>query len=166
MKRAFLTTVIVSALLVSCNDTKHKHENTETEGGLEVVEQHESNEIASENHSTNNLWVNEINLDNGNKWQANPETTVGVNNMLKLLKSGDLKTVADYHNLASQLNEEKNFVIKECTMKGASHDNLHIFLLPLIEKIDALGKVSTTTEGSEITASIEENLNGYYNYFK
>ena len=100
------------------------------------------------------------------KWQANPETTVGVNNMLKLLKSGDLKTVADYHNLASQLNEEKNFVIKECTMKGASHDNLHIFLLPLIEKIDALGKVSTTTEGSEITASIEENLNGYYNYFK
>lgn len=166
MKKIILTTAIISALLIGCNETKTKEESTDIVETTEGVHEHEMEAMAAEMHSMNNAWVNEIKLDNGNKWQANMETTDGVNKMLSMIKSSDLKTVEDYHSLATKLNEVKNFVVKECTMKGPSHDNLHVFLHPLIEKIEALGKVSTTDEGADVTASIKENLDGYYNYFQ
>ncbi len=166
MKKVILTTAIISALLISCNETKQKEESTETVQTTEGVNEHEMEEMATEMHSMNNAWVNEIKLDNGSKWQANLETTEGVDKMLGLVKTSEPKTVEDYHTLASKLNEDKNVLVKKCTMEGPSHDNLHVFLLPLIEKIEALGKVSTTEEGSEVTASIKENLDGYYTYFQ
>ncbi len=166
MNKTILATAIISALLISCNETKHKTENTDIVETTEGVHEHEMEEMSVEMHSLNNAWVNEIKLDNGSKWTANLETTEGVDKMLHLVKSSDPKTVEDYHTLASKLNEEKNVVVKKCTMEGPSHDNLHIFLHPLIEKIEALGKVSTTDEGSEVTASIKENLEEYYNYFQ
>lgn len=166
MKKTILTTAIISALLISCNETKHKHESNEIVETAEGVHQHEMEEMSVEMNSLNNAWVNEIKLNNGSKWQANKETTEGVDKMLNLVKSSDPKTVEDYQALASKLNEDKNFVVKKCTMEGPSHDNLHVFLHPLIEKIEALGKVSTTDEGAETVASIKENLEGYYNYFQ
>lgn len=166
MKKIILTTAIISALLIGCNETKPKSENTDIVETTEGTHEHEMEEIAAETHTMNNAWVNEIKLDNGSKWEANVETTEGVDKMLKIVKTNETKTVEDYHNLASKLNEVKNFVVKECTMKGPSHDNLHVFLHPLIEKIEALGKTSTTREGAEITASIKENLDGYYTYFQ
>lgn len=166
MKKTILSLAIISALLIGCNETKTKEVNTDIVETAEGIHEHEMNDIASENQTINNSWVDEIELDNGNKWEANLETNEGVKKMLNILKSTETKTIEDYHKLASKLNDVKNFVVKECTMKGPSHDNLHVFLHPLIEKIEALGKASTTTEGSEITASIKENLEGYYNYFK
>ncbi len=166
MNKTILITAIVSALLIGCNETKHKEVNTETVETTEGIHEHEMEEMAAETHTMNNAWVNEIRLDNGSKWEANLETTEGVDKMLKLVKSSDPKTVEDYHSLASKLNDDKNVVVKKCTMEGPSHDNLHVFLHPLIEKIEALGKVSTTDEGTEVTASIKENLEGYYNYFQ
>jgi hypothetical protein len=166
MKKTILTTAIISALLIGCNETKNKEENTDTVETTEGIHEHEMEEMAAETHSMNNAWVNEIKLDNGSKWEANLETTEGVDKMLSLVKSSDTKTVEDFHALASKLNEDKNVVVKKCTMEGPSHDNLHVFLHPLIEKIEALGKVSTTEEGAEVTASIKENLEGYYEYFK
>ena len=158
MKKTILTIAIISAFFISCNETKEKNENKET---VEVHEHHGEEMVA-----INNDWVNEIKLDNGNKWDANLDTTQGVDKMLDIIKTSELKTVEQYHTLATNLNEEKNFVVKKCTMEGPSHDNLHVFLHPLIEKIEALGKVSTPEEGSEITKSIKENLKGYYDYFK
>src|SRR5690606_15627122 len=166
MKKTILSLAILSALLVSCNETKHKHKNTDTVETTEGVHEHELEEMAAETLTMHNSWVNEIKLNNGNKWEANLETTEGVDKMLNLVKSSDPKTVEDYHALASKLNEEKNYVVKKCTMEGPSHDNLHVFLHPLIEKIEALGKVSSTDEGAEVTANIQENLEGYYDYFQ
>ncbi len=160
MKKVIFTVAILSAFMISCNDNQKA--NTET--SLETEIHHD----AHEHHAMalNNDWVKDIKLDNGTKWDANLETTKGVENMLKSISASSPQSVEDYHALAGELNEEKNFVVKECTMEGASHDNLHVFLHPLIEKIDALGKVDTVEEGIEITTSIKENLGAYYDYFK
>lgn len=166
MKRIILTIAIISALLISCDETKHKQENGDIVEITEGVHEHEMKEMTEETHSLNNVWINDIKLDNGSKWDANLETTEGVNKMLASVKASDSKTVEDYHTLASKLNDDKNVVVKKCTMEGPSHDNLHVFLHPLIEKIEALGKVATVEEGSQVTASIKENLEGYYNYFQ
>ncbi|AFL79674.1 hypothetical protein Aeqsu_0146 [Aequorivita sublithincola DSM 14238] len=165
MRKAILYTALISAITIGCNDA-NKQEQSETVEATEVIQENNSEEIHTEDHSLNNDWVNEIALDNGAKWEANLETNEGVLKMLEDIKSSEPQSIEDYHGLATQLNEEKNTVVKQCTMKGPSHDNLHVFLHPLIEKIGALGKVSTTTEGAEITKSIKENLDAYSNYFK
>ena len=51
-------------------------------------------------------------------------------------------------------------------MKGASHDNLHVWLYPLIQKIGALSDTNNLVEASKIKQSIEENINAYGTYFQ
>lgn len=166
MKKTILATALISALMISCNETKEHSKKSETLEVTKEMQHQDSEKMASETHVLDNSWIADIQLDNGNKWAANLETTEGITKMLQQIESSNPRTIEDYQNLASQLNTEKNFVIKECTMKGPSHDNLHIFLHPLIEKIEALKNVSTTTEGTEITQSIKENLTNYGNYFQ
>ena len=110
--------------------------------------------------------MQDIQLNDGSKWEANPETNEGVANMKSVIRASNPKELKDYHMVANVLNDEKNFVVKECTMKGPSHDNLHVWLHPLIEKIDALKEVKTLEEAQGIYKSIEENVNAYDYYFE
>ena len=113
----------------------------------------------------NNDWVGEIALNNGIKWEANLETTFGVDAMGKLISETKTDSIEDYRNLGNALNEIKNDIVQECTMTGASHDNLHVFLHPLIQKIELLQKTPTTDEGATIKESINGHLKSYYTYF-
>lgn len=147
--------------LVSCKDDKNQDlPRTTIEQAIEVPK-------ALENSSKvyANAWTSEIQMNNGKKWLSNAETNEGVLKMQKSLKE-QTSTLADYHKLATQLNEDKNFVIKNCTMKGSSHDNLHIWLLPLVDKINALSEAQTVEVASRLKQSIEENIKAYYTYFE
>jgi hypothetical protein len=152
--------------LVSCKDSK----NQETDQKKDTFE--ESTEITKEHHEHEtsgiytNAWTSEINLNNGSKWQANAETNEGVKKMEDVLKTFKTTTIDDYHELANQLNSSKNFVIKNCTMKGDSHDNLHVWLLPLMDKIEALSEVKAIDEAAKLKQSIYENVNAYNTYFQ
>jgi hypothetical protein len=160
--KVLLLIAIFSITIVSCNESKKKDQAPESS-----VKQSETikEEMVQKDIMLNNDWIHDISLDKETKWKANIETTQGINAMLNLIEEYNLLTIEDYHQLANKLNNEKNIIIKECSMKGPSHDNLHIFLLPLIEKIDYLLTTTSIEEGSKITASIKDNLNFYQNYF-
>ncbi len=166
MKNTILGMAIMAFSLSSCNNNNKEESAAEqnTEEPVEVVTD-EIQEAEHVNSALSNNWMNDIQMDNGAKWSANIETTEGVNDMLKLISETKTETVEDYLGLANKLNERKNTLVKECTMTGPSHDNLHVFLHPLIEKTDALLVTKTTEEGSEILKSITNNLNAYNSYF-
>jgi len=161
MKKLLLLSSIFFSLFFGCTETKKEEHKIEVDN---TEHKHEKEKLPLENIANNN-WINDIKLDSGNKWAANIETTNGVNAMLNKINESSLNSVDDYLALANKLNVEKNTLVKECTMTGSSHDNLHIFLHPLIEKINHLSNTTSTNEGSEITKSITENLNAYFNYF-
>ena len=168
MKNIFLSIALVAFIFTGCKNntketpaTKHdSHENTEAATNTH----HDDHQLSDGGLS--NAWTNDIKINDGEKWEANPETNEGVQKMKQRLNTATLNTLEDYHKLATQLNEDKNYVIKNCTMQGASHDNLHIWLLPLIAKIEALTETTSVEEASTITQNIEANVNGYSNYFK
>jgi uncharacterized membrane protein YvbJ len=163
MKKIIIITVLLSIVLISCGETKKEGKIIEPT----VNEtKHEKEKVVNEETQINNDWIQIIKLNNSKKWEANLETTKGVNTMLNQINESNLNTVQDYLDLANKLNDKKNTLVKECTMTGLSHDNLHIFLHPLIEKINLLLKTTSTTEGSETTKSIKENLEAYTDYFK
>lgn len=142
MKKSTILILLMALIFTSCKNNKSQNEVLSTQ------------------------WMNDIQLNDGKKWDANIETTEGVLKMQDILKAQNTATIEDYHELANQLNEVKNKMVKECTMEGASHDNLHIWLYPLIEKVSALAKANTLDEASALKNSIVDNLNAYSTYFK
>lgn len=163
MKRVIFTAAMLSAVLIGCKENNKQNESEE----VQQTELQESNNDNQEVVALNNDWLKEIQLDDeGQKWIANIETTQGVDEMAEIIENNNPKTVEDYRNLASKLNDKTNFIVKECTMEGPSHDNLHVFLHPLIKKVGALLEVESAEKGQEILKSIEKNIEEYYNYFQ
>ena len=152
--------------LLSCKDNKFQETDAVLETEVETIET--TKEIHHDDSSSilDNSWVKEIKLDNGSKWLANNETNEGVEKMLHHIKTEATQTLDDYHNLAALLNADKNYVVKNCSMKGASHDNLHVWLLPLMAKIDALAETQSLEDAAQIKKAIEENLQAYSDYFQ
>lgn len=168
MKKLFLILFSGVFLFAGCGHQTEKTSNSETEEILEEDRDHlsdaESHHPATDDGTYS--WLDEIQLDEGKLWMANPETVTGVERMRKNIHTAELNEVKDYHSLAEKLNEDKNYIVKECTMEGPSHDNLHIWLHPLIEKIDHLSHVESKESGQKTVDDIEESLTRFYDYFK
>ena len=156
MNKAAILGLVLSISLMGCKETQ-KEEKTITE---QTAVEHKE-----DSHEEQTNWMSQIQLDNGSKWKANTETTTGIQAMASRIDEDESNSIKHYKKLASDLNDLKNTIIKECTMEGKSHDNLHIFLIPLVDKIAALGEVNSVHEGAEITREIREHLEVYYNYF-
>ncbi|MCG2460016.1 hypothetical protein K8352_04610 [Flavobacteriaceae bacterium F89] len=159
--RKTVIAIAVLSLAIGCKEGQKKKSH-ETETNVEIVDR---GSHAGVNQVPDDTWVDEIVLDNGVKWNANKETTDGVAKMLSLIGDSKATTSEAYRELGGSLNEVKNNVVKECTMEGASHDNLHVWLHPLIEKIGLLQKTETGEEGAKLTANIKNHLEGYFDYF-
>ena len=159
--------VIFSLLaMFSCKNEhkEHKKESKQSvEQNLESAHEHHEDHLDT---AYQNDWVANMQLDNDNKWQANNETNEGVLKMQNILKSYETNSLEEYHSLATELNEVKNYVVKECTMTGPSHDNLHVWLHPLIEKIEKLLNAESLDDAAKLKLSIQENIAAYYTYFK
>jgi hypothetical protein len=160
MKHAIFAICLLA--IVSCKDSK----NQEKEINTDAVEATHEDYIEKASNVYANSWIKEIETNEDGKWEANAETNEGVQKMQNNIKTHITNTLDAYHKLAEQLNDDKNYVIKNCTMKGAPHDNLHVWLLPLMEKIEALSESKTVEEASKLKQSIVENVNAYSNYFE
>lgn len=170
MKKTLLSLTLLAFIFMGCNNGKKSEQATELNAPQAVEAAHDESADDDHHHTTDdglsNNWIHEIETDNGAKWEANPETNEGVQKMQNFLKSHPTNTLEDYYKLAEQLNNDKNYVVKNCTMQGASHDNLHIWLVPLMAKIEALSETQSLEDASNIKHSIEENVNKYSDYFK
>lgn len=113
MRISVIGILILSLISLGCNKNKQEPATAV------AVELHPDEELLE--------WKNEIELDRGSKWIANRETTTGVKKMSAIIENSSPSTVNEYKQLGDSLISEINVLIAECTMKGPSHDNLHIF---------------------------------------
>ncbi|NER18963.1 hypothetical protein [Spongiivirga citrea] len=109
-------------------------------------------------------YENSLTLNNGEKWLANKETTVGMENMAKLV-AGVIPGETDAKALAESLEMEFKLIVSKCTMTGEPHDQLHYYILPLKDKIDAL-KSSDESEKKAMLEDITSHIKMYKTYFK
>jgi|GEM_PF-527127 len=167
-KTLLLLTVSGFLTFFGCKNNTDSSPDSATQEMLEEDRDHLSDAESHHNKTGDleNSWLDEIKLDEGKLWMANPETITGVERMRKNIHTTELSGTESYKALAEKLNEDKNYIVKECTMEGASHDNLHIWLHPLIEKIESLSKVESANEGQILVNDIEERLTRFYDYFK
>lgn len=104
-------------------------------------------------------------LNNGEKWIPNNETHEGVRNMDSIIKA--IKTVKnkDYSLLGGTLSLQTNYIIEKCDMKGESHDQLHVVLVPMLDDITVL-KDADINKFKIALENLEGLIKIYFNHFK
>ena len=123
-------------VLFSCN-TKSKEEKT-TEMNT-VEHQHSENEA--------------IQLNDGEKWKVDDNMMRHIRNMEKDVIKFDKENGANYSLLADKLKANIELLTSNCTMKGKAHDELHKWLVPFIELVDAFSKDKSANQYTEMKHS-------------
>lgn len=142
-----LLVIVVYLLTISCGN----HINTD--------ENHSSRQ---KNESATGI----INLNNGERWMVNEEMQPFIRKSERVLDEYDKSESSDYKTLAVQLKKQNSALIKSCTMKGESHDELHKWLHPHMELIEALEQAENLDEAEAIVSKLEKSFETYHQYFQ
>jgi len=108
----------------------------------------------------------ELRLDNGHKWAANKETTDGVKKIQVVMEHNPQKSIEDFHKLGRELTEIERYIVRKCTMKGEAHENLHLWLNPLMKKTEKLNESENLAQAKKIAWELEIHLKAYFRYFE
>ncbi len=107
-----------------------------------------------------------IELNNGKKWEVNAEMMphIQASNLLvsEYLQSGN----SDYKALAKQLVDNNNRLISSCNMKGKSHEELHKWLHPYMQQIEALKQASDISAAETVVFNIQESFKTFDQFFE
>lgn len=132
--------VLVIAVLASCNAThKHEHHHTQDNG---------------------------ISLNEGQKWNVNAEMKPFLKRGAQLLHEYSLDESGDYRILALNLKEQNDSLIRNCTMTGESHEELHKWLHPHLELVKELESTKSEEDADQIIARLEESYITYQTFFE
>ncbi|MEZ4986407.1 MAG: hypothetical protein R2795_15440 [Saprospiraceae bacterium] len=107
-----------------------------------------------------------IQLNNGKKWAVNDEMKPHIEMGNSILLSYLEQDGSDYKKLAADLKTQNDQLIKSCTMKGESHDELHKWLHPHITLVSDLAEAENATTAKSLVAQLEQSFKTYHNYFQ
>lgn len=121
--KTILALALGTGFLISCGGNDHTRTDANDAG-------HEHAAGTTAAASEVNAALPKVDLDNGRRWKANPETTEGIANMQRILTGYD-PVAGDAAALKAELDEEFKLIFERCTMTGESHDQLHNYLIPI-----------------------------------
>lgn|SRR5690554_4540147 len=150
--KQILLIAISTFVLWSCNNSSETtHSNEEADFYKE--HQHEkSSEI--------------LELNDGKRWLVNDEMKPFVDKGEELVNTYVESNATDYQGLAELINEQNQQLITSCTMEGKSHVELHKWLHPHMELIEALAKASSENDANMIIAKLQQSYALYHQYFE
>ena len=151
MNKMILTFLASSLLLFSCGNSTNEQANKQAE----TQEKHHQDDESKA-----------LQLNSGEKWVVNEEMKPFILEAEEVLQQYSASQSQDFQNLAAQLKEKNSGLIKSCTMKGESHDELHKWLYPHIELIESLSKAESTEQANKIVTDLQASFSTYNQYFQ
>ena len=151
MYKLKITTLALSTFfLFSCNE-KVKTE-TNDEATTEMHDQHDHD------HSEEIV----IQLNEGQKWKVDDNMMIHIRNMEKDVASVNKDNPEEYQLLPEKLKKNLDLLTSNCTMEGQAHDELHKWLVPYIDLVDAFSEDKSTKH----FADIQQSFNTFNQYFQ
>jgi hypothetical protein len=135
--KTILTLLFIPMLLASCS---HSQQGSE-QGGEQIV------------------------LVNGQRWKVNEEMKPHVEQGMAILNNFLSKEVGSHKQLADDLKEQNNNLIRSCTMDGQSHDELHKWLLPHMELVKELSEAESEQEVTDVLNRLKASYDVYTAHF-
>lgn len=105
-------------------------------------------------------------LNDGQKWQVNEDMLPHIVAMEQAVEDFASNEVSAYHELGGVLKGHNKSLISSCTMKGASHDELHKWLYPHIEVIEGLGSAADAEAGASYVQDLKASFKAFHTYFE
>lgn len=106
-----------------------------------------------------NNQTSDITLNDGQKWQVNREMALHFEAMeadIAKFQTGD-----DLAELQSRLKTNISDLTTKCTMKGQAHDELHKWLVPFIDEVNAM----QTDNPTGAIEKLRGQFDNYHLYF-
>lgn len=118
-------------------------------------------------HHSHSNHQGKLELNQGEKWKVNEEMTPHIQKGKLILEEYmQDENASDYKQLAKDIEEQNNQLIKSCTMKGAAHDALHQWLVPHLDLVKDLKKASNEEDAKKIIGQLEASYQNYEKYFQ
>lgn len=155
MKRVFIWLIAAVSLSACSNESKdtHAHDVTTADSNTLADIETKSDTVA---------------LKKDGKWNADASTNKNVSllqDKAAVLNKQPLHTAEDYQAASAELQAGLNQLVKECKMKGADHDALHMWLEPVLTETKELKTVTDPVTGERLFHSIRTRLADYNLYF-
>ncbi|HEX8041244.1 MAG TPA: hypothetical protein VF490_18980 [Chryseosolibacter sp.] len=110
--------------------------------------------------------VGAIELNNGEKWEADENTRSVVATMESQVSGFEAGAQTTPKALSDSLTRQMNLLVSGCTMKGKGHDELHKWIMPLTDQIKHLSAAKTPDETSQIVGELKESFETFHRSFK
>ncbi len=153
MKSAMLVMgiLVVVFLTASCGDGAH----------TEDMENHTAHDEAAATQTDDGLGLT---LNDGHKWEMDEHTRTVFAKMADSFLNADQQSMstAALKQAGAGLLEDINQLIQGCTMQGAAHDQLHIYLTGYIPAVESL----TESGSAENARTVMHYLERYDEYFE
>lgn len=142
---------VCSIVLWGCkNSTTDTTKKTVTEN---AVHEHEEHSDA-------------IELDNGKKWKVNADMLPFILNGKEIIEKYLADGSADYSKLGSELQHQNDQLTSSCTMTGKAHDELHKWLVPMLDLVVELQEAKGEKEAKNTIDKIKMAYSNFGNYFE
>jgi hypothetical protein len=102
------------------------------------------------------------------KMKANPETVEGMLMIQQIIKNfwNTSEENRNYAALGQELSFQTDYIIKNCSMKGTDHDELHKVLHPILNRIKSIKNAASYEEADEHLKEIEKLTQKFFNRFE
>ncbi|HCS21734.1 MAG TPA: hypothetical protein DIW47_14445 [Bacteroidetes bacterium] len=150
--KQILTLLTAGILYLGCNNAGEKTEKSYSDSTAQEKETEPKKEV--------------LELNQGAKWIVNeemkPHILASENAFLDYKSTKD----QDYKTLAGVLKEHTDKLIASCSMKGESHEQLHLWLLPHLALIKELSTAPSQTEADAVLNKLDASFKTYHTYFQ
>lgn len=126
----------------------------------QTAEKQES-KVANESIET----VATVPMNNGIKWKADEATKKNVAAMVQIVADTTYADASKRKLLYTNLQTKIDALVKECSMKGAEHDALHVWLEKVLKDLKEV-KENDDDEYSEAYAILKEDVTSFYHTFE
>lgn len=154
MKTSFFLLALGLLLLTSSCESNPEEEATEP-----------ANTTHTEDHDTHVSTDQQLQLNDGERWEADASTKAGIEQMQGLIANYEDGTISEVAALLRQLKAAFSDIFAQCSMKGPAHDQLHNYLFPMNDLFAQL----EDCEGATCTATVEQlkkHLDRFSTYFQ
>jgi hypothetical protein len=117
-----------------------------------------------ENKSEKGNTVATVPLNGGAKWKADEVTKKNVAAMVQIITDSAYADAAKRKDLYTNLKAKIDTLVKECSMKGAEHDALHVWLEKVLSDLKELKR--DNNEYNEAYTALKKDVESFYQSFE
>jgi hypothetical protein len=117
-------------------------------------------------HHASATEISGLSLNHGERWKMDEHTRTMLVEMEKAFFASDHSNQAGLNAAGAELKAQMDQLIAGCTMDGAAHSQLHLFLSEYIPTIDRLARAENYTAARKEAIALKGHFSTYKQYFR